>query len=112
MSKLAIVGSRDWPNLEVVRDFVRKLGPDMVIVTGGAEGVDQAAEAEARICRLPEPRIIRPDYKTHHPKLAPKVRNRQIAYECDAMMAFWDGNSGGTANAIAWAAFTGRSSRS
>lgn len=106
--KIAIVGSRDFQNLDAVRAFVRKLAPGTIVVTGGAAGVDLAAESEARVCGLPEPLVIRPEYKKHHPKLAPKIRNRRIAFECGAMVAFWDGNSGGTANAIAWAVFYGK----
>lgn len=106
--KIAIVGSRDFPNLDAVRAFVRKLAPGTVIVSGGADGVDSAAESEARRIGLPRPIVIRPDYKKHHPALAPKIRNREIAETCDAMVAFWDGNSGGTANAVTWAVFLGK----
>jgi len=46
--KVAIVGSRHYPNLERVRKYVRKLSPNDTIVSGGAKGVDQTAEDEAR----------------------------------------------------------------
>lgn len=52
---VAIIGSRDWPDPERVRDFVRKLAtkyPDSTIISGGAHGVDRAAEEEAQAAGL------------------------------------------------------------
>lgn len=46
-SPVAIVGSRDYKDLEAVRRFVRSLPENACVVSGGARGVDQAAEAEA-----------------------------------------------------------------
>jgi len=43
---VAIVGSRDWPDLEAVRRCVLDELPDgAVVVSGGARGVDATAEA-------------------------------------------------------------------
>jgi predicted Rossmann-fold nucleotide-binding protein len=50
VKRVAIVGSRDYPDLEQVRWFVRKLAekyPDALVVSGGARGVDRVAESEA-----------------------------------------------------------------
>ena len=47
---VAVVGSRDWPDLERVKCYVTKLAakhPDTVLVSGGAPGVDQMAEKVA-----------------------------------------------------------------
>ena len=47
---VGIVGSREFPQLERVADFVRKLAakyPGAVVVSGGARGVDRAGEAAA-----------------------------------------------------------------
>jgi len=46
--KVAIVGTRTYPDLEQVRKYVRDLSPDDIIVSGGAKGVDETAEGEAR----------------------------------------------------------------
>ena len=46
--KVAIVGTRTYPDLEQVRDFVRQLSPDDIVISGGAKGVDETAEDEAR----------------------------------------------------------------
>lgn len=44
---VAVVGSRNFPNLELVRDFVRQLPSDSWVISGGARGVDSAAELTA-----------------------------------------------------------------
>lgn len=46
--KYAILGSRDYPKLARVSELVRSLPSDSIIVTGGAHGVDEAAERAAR----------------------------------------------------------------
>lgn len=102
--KVAIVGSRDFPFMEMVIAYVRTLPEGTTVISGGARGVDRIAWEQARKRGL-QIRVIRPDYEAHAPKLAPLVRNGRIAAECDRMVAFWDGLSGGTANAIAWATF-------
>lgn len=45
---MAIVGSRTYPDLEQVREYVRELSKNDIIVSGGAKGVDATAENEAR----------------------------------------------------------------
>lgn len=52
---VAIVGSRDFPDLYRVRHFVVRLTrkyPGVHVVSGGARGVDQAAEHAALRCGL------------------------------------------------------------
>src|SRR6266702_3977823 len=48
--RVAIVGSREYPDLPSVQVFVRSLPLDTVVVSGGARGVDTAAKwaAESR----------------------------------------------------------------
>ena len=52
-SVIAIIGSRDYPRLDKVVSFVQKLPPNTILVSGGARGVDKAAETEARKNNLP-----------------------------------------------------------
>lgn len=59
--KIAVVGSRTFPDLTQVVDFVRELPLDAVVVSGGARGVDQAAEWAAKARELPEPEIFLPE---------------------------------------------------
>ena len=52
---VAFVGSREYPNLDLVRRHVRALRakyPDAIVVSGGCRGVDKAAELEAERCGL------------------------------------------------------------
>jgi hypothetical protein len=49
-----------------------------------------------------------PEYERHGPKLAPIMRNREIAEGCSVLVAFWDGESRGTADAIEQARQRGR----
>lgn len=104
--KVAVVGSRAYPDLERVRKYVRQLQPGTVLVSGGAGGVDSVAEATARGRGL-EVQIFRPDYQRHG-KGAPLVRNRQIMEAAQHVVVFWDGRSSGTANAVTWAIAMGR----
>ena len=53
--RVAIVGSREYRDLDAVTRFVAKLCkkyPGAIIVSGGARGVDEAAEAAALDCGL------------------------------------------------------------
>jgi hypothetical protein len=53
--RVAIVGSRDWSDLERVRAFVRALAdkyPGAIVFSGGARGVDETAEGYAGLLGL------------------------------------------------------------
>jgi len=92
--KVAIVGSRNYPNLERVRKYVRKLSPNDTIVSGGAKGVDQTAEDEARKQGL-KVISVTPEWDKWG-KRAGLVRNDMIVGMADCVVAFWDGVSRGT----------------
>ena len=92
--KIAIVGSRNYPDLDKVREFVRKLSPDDTIVSGGADGVDETAEDEARKLGL-EVISISPEWNKYG-KTAGLIRNDLIVATADCVVAFWDGVSRGT----------------
>lgn len=104
--RVAIVGSRDYPNLEQVRQFVRALAqkyPRAEIVSGGARGVDQAAQDEGIQCGL----VVTPipaewdKYKRSNGKNpAGMIRNQVIVDNADIVVAFWDGKSRGTKHTI------------
>ena len=103
---VAIVGSRSYPDLEAVRRFVRDLPSGTVVMSGGANGVDHAAETEA--ARIGFKVVsVRPKYETHGPR-APLIRNAQIAKMCDEMVAFWQGESTGTMHAVSCARRLGK----
>ncbi len=95
--KVGIVGSRDYNPLHEVIEYVRSLPPDTIVVSGGAVGVDKAAENEARRLGL-EVEVI-PANWTLGPA-AGFIRNIKVAETIDELVAFWDGKSKGTAHTI------------
>lgn len=101
MSKVAIIGSRDFADLEMVRRYVATLPADTVVVSGGARGVDRAATTAARARGL-EVEEIRPEpvELTTMGRGAFLARNLRIVASADAVAAFWDGQSHGTADAM------------
>lgn len=105
---VGVVGSRGYPSPTKVADFVRSLPAGTVVVSGGARGVDTwavlAAQARGLACRETKPDLAK------HPvfALAAKARNREIVEESDEVVAFWDGESPGTPNTVAWAVALGK----
>jgi hypothetical protein len=106
VSTVAIIGSRDYPDLEAVRAYVRSLPADAVIVSGGARGVDSVAEDEARKRGL-QTIIYPPDYAKHG-QHAPLVRDAEIVAACERLVAFWDGRSSGTSYKLGLARDAGK----
>lgn len=96
--RVAIVGSRKYPDLDAVRRYVETLPKDTIIVSGGAEGVDQSAELAAKACGL-NVCIYYPRWDLHG-KGAGFARNVLIVLNCDRLVAFWDGTSRGTKHTI------------
>ena len=109
--RVAVVGSRAHPNLYMVREYVRSLPRDTVIVSGGAKGVDTTAEEEAISLGM-EGLIFTPgDVLLHAPRalraLPPRdlliARNTLIAVACTRMVVFPDGSRGGSFDSVAQA---------
>jgi hypothetical protein len=124
---VGIGGSREYPELQDVRDYVYQLPVGTVVVSGGARGVDRTAEETAMECGL---HVIsfRPfnthmttakpwgilrllwngnDWTRHmlperYPAFAPAafVRNGYIVELADRMALFWDGRSKGTKDTL------------
>lgn len=138
--KIAIVGSRNWPDVSIVRRYVDCLPADTVVVSGGARGVDLAAEGQARRCGLEvasyrvlqwtdskgrtdgrfkvERWFFEPGHadpmKHPQPNLfesfsaAALFRNGLIIDEAEVVVAFWDGVSSGTTDALKKARLAGK----
>jgi hypothetical protein len=104
--RIAIVGSRGYPDLDEVRAFVRSLPSGTVVVSGGAHGVDAVAENEARKCGLTVD-IYLADWKNRG-GAAGFLRNHTIVENADEVVAFWDGVSRGTSHTIAIARRKGK----
>ena len=99
MSKLAIIGSRTFINyslfVEIMTQNISVVNKSMIVISGGAKGVDAMAEKWAKDNGL-ETIIHKPDYSSYPGYLAPLKRNDLIAEDCDYCLALWDGKSKGT----------------
>lgn len=95
--RVAVIGSRSL-SLDISK-FIPAGTTE--IITGGAEGIDMSAERYADEHRLSK-HIIRPDYAKHG-RAAPLYRNQRIVNLADLIIAFWDGESDGTAFTVKYA---------
>lgn len=103
--KVAIVGSRNYPRLDLVRQYVASLAEDTVVVSGGARGVDETAEQAARERGL---QVESRPANWEHGKLAGFRRNSEIVAAADEVVAFWHAQSRGTFDTITKARKTGK----
>ena len=98
MNHIAIIGSRSYPGPGPVAAFVARLPADAVVVSGGAPGVDSFAEEAARACGL-ETVIFDADWERLGWRAGP-IRNERIIAHAERVVAFWNGRSRGTLNAL------------
>jgi predicted Rossmann fold nucleotide-binding protein DprA/Smf involved in DNA uptake len=102
--KVGVVGNQEGWQYATIKRTLKKLDidSDATIISGGADGVDTYAQMYARetgctiIIHYPDPKIPSPERYF--------ARNKQIAEECDLLIAF-DKKSGsaGTKNTVAYA---------
>lgn len=99
--KIAIVGSRNFDNYNLMKDFVlERFDKDEIdlIISGGARGADRLAEKLADEIGVPK-LVIKPEWEKYG-KAAGFIRNEDIVKKSDVVFAFWDGQSRGTENSI------------
>ena len=102
--RVIVAGSRgfdDYAVLQTVCDnFLspKKQTHNIVIVSGTAKGADSLGEQYARERGYTVERF--PANWQQYGKAAGPIRNRQMADNADAIIAFWDGLSKGTQNMI------------
>lgn len=102
--KLIVAGGRDFTDVdrivqEVYGLMVNELKDfEIVVVQGGARGADTSAELAAK--RLGLKWMCFPADWDKHGKAAGPIRNRQMADVAHGLLAFWDGESKGTADMI------------
>lgn len=112
--RVAIVGSRAHPDLEMVRAYVRTLPAGSAVISGGAPGVDTAATDEAERIYRNGGLLSRLIYRPEDVRTALRVaggssrdlliaRNTLIAVACTRMVVFPDGSKGGAWDAVAQA---------
>ncbi len=102
--KLAIVGGRNYNDYENVKYHVllyfvkeRNIHFDE-IVSGGASGADAMGKQLAKEMNIKYTEF--PSDWNKHGKAAGPIHNEQIMQYTDKVIAFWDGQSKGTMNAI------------
>ena len=102
--KVIVAGSRDltgshnfinW-NLDYL---LQQYEPqDVLIISGGARGVDKCGEVYAKRNDI-KCKVFPADWNKHG-KRAGYIRNEQMADNANALIAFWDGHSRGTKHMI------------
>lgn len=122
---VAVVGSREYPKMSLVRRLVESVHHESVIVSGEAQGVDRLALATARRRGLAtvsyQPQGMHGGYQIerttwnrwdgYNIELATDIvfpsfaeaahyRNGLIVRACGRMALFWDGLSTGTQNTL------------
>lgn len=96
--RVAVIGSREFPDAALVRRYVHRLPLAATVVSGGARGVDTWAVEEAGKRGMAVD-VIPADWEKHGKKAGP-MRNQQIVDSVDMLMAFWYGSSRGTRDAV------------
>ena len=97
--KLAIIGSRTFDDYDLLcnhlEPYVDKI---TLMVSGGAKGADSLGEQWAQSKNIQT--LIFPAEWDKYGRRAGYVRNEDIIKNCDICVAFWDGESKGTAHSI------------
>lgn len=99
--RLAVVGSRGFDNFEYlaeILDTIHVFSTITLIVSGGAGGADSLAARWATENGVESLEIL-PDWSKHG-RAAGFIRNVEIWNHADEGIAFWDGQSKGTAHSF------------
>ena len=105
--KLIIAGGRDFNDYGFLKEeaskFVAEIGneEEIMIVSGGAKGVDSLGEIFAKEMGL-DIVVFPADWKKYGRSAGPK-RNAQMADYATHLLSFWDGESKGTKSMISLA---------
>lgn len=99
--KLIIAGSRHLnPSTEFIDACVKETGIIVTrVISGGARGVDLCGEKWAESEGLPYIRFV-PGWGLHGKRYAAYIRNNDMGFFGDALLAIWDGSSRGTKHMI------------
>ena len=97
--KTIVAGSRSITDLAVVEKAIKDSGLTVTeVVSGAAKGVDRLGEQWASNRHIPIKRF--PAQWGDKGYGAAYMRNREMAAYADALVAVWDGRSGGTQHMI------------
>ncbi len=103
--KLAVIGSRHFTNYNLLVSTLSAL-PITQILNGGVGAIAEQSAWFAATKKLPCV-AFPPDFAQFGRK-AKQARNRQLVEAADAVVAFWDGESKGTAYTINYARECGK----
>ncbi len=105
MFRVIIAGTRDFKDYELLKSYCdymlsRKAqsGEEIVIISGGATGADTLGEQYAKERGYSLQQF--PAQWEKYGKRAGPMRNKEMAENADALIAYWNGESRGTKNMI------------
>ena len=103
MFRVIVAGGREFNDYELLKRkldgaLVNKVSEGITIVSGAARGADKLGEqyAKERGYTIDS----HPDDWDQYGKSAGYIRNKEMAQNADALLAFWDGKSRGTKHMI------------
>ena len=99
--KVIIAGGRDFKNYELLKEKCQKIlanQKEVIIISGGANGADKLGEQYAQEYGHKVEKFLA-DWDKFG-KSAGYIRNKEMADNADALIAFWDGVSKGTKHMI------------
>lgn len=105
--RFGIVGSRHYPELTRVADYVGTLPAGSIVVTGSASGVDAEATRVARERGLSVIKVPA-SFEEARDARAAATRNQKLVDQADVLVAFWDGSSTGTRRTVERALDSGK----
>ena len=122
MERLAIIGGRDFADEKLLDETIKAYFCDWddyslaingyitkftEFISGGAQGADILGQKwiekyNEEVYKKEEIKItiFKPEYNKYPGKVAPLKRNETIIENADFVLAFWNGTSTGTANAL------------
>lgn len=104
--RIGVVGSREFDNYALLSETLSPfLKTVTLLVSGGAKGADSLGKQWADENGIPVV-IYKPDWDNYG-KVAGFRRNSEIVSNSDCIIAFWDGESRGTADTIKKAKISG-----
>ena len=109
MAVLAVIGSRSFNDMPLLIEHMDEICAAFSvtsIVSGGAKGADTFTAAHAASIGLPM-EIFRPDW-VQLGRAAGPIRNKAIVNAATVVLAFWDGDSKGTKQALNYAKQMGK----
>jgi hypothetical protein len=106
--RIAIVGSRNYPDLDAVKRYVYSLPKDVTIISGGARGVDSMAvdtakERGMKTVVVPVNQRGLPEDGLERTRLFAQramFRNSEIVQLAGTVVGFWDMESRGTKDSL------------